>query len=140
MQSAASARDQLSGLLEQLISKTPGTSCAVLASSDGLKMAWTQQPINDVDTLAATVTSLYALGRQQFSTADGRMRQIFAEHDAGFLFVMSAGASFTNTQVVGTVLAVVATKAANPGQVAHEMEHFIKGLDEHLVVGARNRL
>jgi predicted regulator of Ras-like GTPase activity (Roadblock/LC7/MglB family) len=124
MQSATSAREQLSGLLDQLINKTPGASHALLASSDGL---------------AATVAALYSLGRQQFSKAAGGMRQIVAEHDAGFLFIMSAGASFTNAQAVGTVLAVVATPAADPGQVGHEMAQFITGLDEHLVVDARNR-
>ncbi|KUN17591.1 hypothetical protein AQJ11_37650 [Streptomyces corchorusii] len=139
MQSVTSPREQLSGLLDQLIDKIPGALHALLASGDGLKMALTQQPVEDADTLAATVAALYSLCRRPFAAADGGMRQVVAEHDAGYLFVMSAGASFTSAQAVGTVLALVATADADPGQVGHEMAQFIRGLDEHLVVGARTR-
>jgi predicted regulator of Ras-like GTPase activity (Roadblock/LC7/MglB family) len=139
MQSVTSAREQLSGLLDQLIDKIPGASHALLASGDGLKMAWTHQSVDDADTLAAMVAPLYSLCSRPFAEAAGGMRQIVAEHDAGYLFVMSAGASFTSAQAVGTVLAVVTTSDAIPGQAGHEMTQFIKGLDEHLVIDARNR-
>ena len=135
--SATSARDQLSGLLAGLLDKAPGTTRALLASGDGLKLAWTEQPIDDADNLAAVISGLYSLGRQQFKDTQGGIRQVAVEHDGGSLFVMSAGAEFTDNKAVNTVLAVVTAPTADPGQVGWEMETFIRGLDEHLVVAAR---
>ncbi|MFD6967878.1 roadblock/LC7 domain-containing protein [Streptomyces sp. NPDC059949] len=132
-----SARDQLSRLLTELIAKAPGTTSALLASGDGLKMAWTEQPTDDADSLAAVIAGLYSLGRQQFKDAHGGLRQVVVEHDGGSLFVMSAGAAFSDTKAVNTVLAFVTTPRADPGQVGYEMNAFIGGLDEHLVVAAR---
>lgn len=133
----ASAREQLSGLLTGLLTRAPGTTRALLAAGDGLKVAWTEQPVDDADNTAAVITGLYSLGRQQFKDTAGGMRQVVAEHDGGTLFVMSAGVKFTDNRAVNTVLAVLATPDADPGQVGWEMEAFIKGLDEHLVVQAR---
>ncbi|MFE5859722.1 roadblock/LC7 domain-containing protein [Streptomyces virginiae] len=132
-----SARDQLSGLLTGLLTKAPGTTSALLASGDGLKLGWTEQPTDDADSLAAVIAGLYSLGRQQFKDTQGGIRQVVVEHDAGSLFVMSAGAEFTDDRAVNTVLAVVASPGADPGQVGYVMETFIGGLDEHLVVAAR---
>lgn len=134
---AKAARDQLSGLLAGLLDKAPGTTRALLASGDGLKLAWTEQPIDDADNLAAVISGLYSLGRQQFKDTQGGIRQVVVEHDGGSLFVMSAGAEFTDNKAVNTVLAVVTAPTADPGQVGYVMETFIGGLDEHLVVAAR---
>jgi predicted regulator of Ras-like GTPase activity (Roadblock/LC7/MglB family) len=134
---APSPRDQLSGLLAGLLDKAPGTARALLASGDGLKLAFTEQSVDDADNLAAVISGLYSLGRQQFRKSQGGIRQVVVEHDDGSLFVMSAGAGFTDAKAVGTVLAVVAAPTADPGQVGYEMETFIGGLDEHLVVAAR---
>jgi predicted regulator of Ras-like GTPase activity (Roadblock/LC7/MglB family) len=136
--SNTSARDQLSGLLTKFLGKAPGTVRALLAAGDGIKLAWTDQPIDDADNFAAIVSGLYSLGRQQFKDAPGGVRQIVVEHDGGSLFVMSAGAWFTNAEAVSTVLAVQATPHADPGQIGYEMDHFLKGLAEHLIVEARS--
>lgn len=133
----ASARDQLGGLLARLLEKIPGAAGALLGSGDGLKLAWTEQPTDDADNLAAVVAGLYSLGRQQFKDSPGATRQIIVEHDGGVLFLMSAGQGFTDATAVSTVLAVVTTPDAKAGQVAYEMEVFIRGLEEHLVVQAR---
>lgn len=135
-----SARDKLSGLLTGLLTKAPGTVRAILASGDGLKLAWTEQPTEDADNLAAVVAGLYSLGRQQFKHSTGGTRQVVVEHDSGSLFLMSAGRKFTDTRAVSTVLAVVTTPQADAGQVGYEMDVFIRGLDEHLVVQARPSL
>ncbi|MFI0219097.1 roadblock/LC7 domain-containing protein [Streptomyces lydicus] len=132
-----SAREKLSGLLTGLLDKVPGTTRALLAAGDGLKVAWTEQPVDDADNLAAVISGLYSLGRQQFKDTPGGVRQVVVEHDGGQLFVMTTGAEFTDTRAVNTVLAVVATLEADPGQAGYEMETFIRGLDEHLVVQAR---
>ncbi|MFD7537532.1 roadblock/LC7 domain-containing protein [Streptomyces sp. NPDC059819] len=134
---APSARDQLSSLLTALLAKVPGTTSAVLASGDGLKRAWTDQPIDDADNLAAVTAGLYALGRRQFDGKPGGIRQFAVEHDSGRLFVMSAGNRFADTEAANSVLAVVTTPEADAGQVGYEMEAFIRGLDEHLIVAAR---
>ncbi|MEV4333606.1 roadblock/LC7 domain-containing protein [Streptomyces sp. NPDC049597] len=132
-----SAREQLSALLAALLKRAPGTTAALLAAGDGLKVAWTEQPVDKADNTAAVISGLYSLARQQFKDTPGGMRQIVAEHDSGLLFVMSAGVKFTDDRAVNTVLAVVATPDADAGQVGYEMEAFIRGLDEHLVVQAR---
>ncbi|MEJ8639913.1 roadblock/LC7 domain-containing protein [Streptomyces sp. MS2.AVA.5] len=135
--SNTSARDQLSALLTRLLGKAPGAIRALLAAGDGIKLAWTDQSVDDADNFAAIVSGLYSLGRQQFKDAPGGVRQIVVEHDGGSLFVMSAGARFTDATAVSTVLALQVTPHADPGQVGYEMDHFVKGLDEHLIVDAR---
>ncbi|WP_434598502.1 roadblock/LC7 domain-containing protein [Streptomyces sp. A5-4] len=132
-----SAREHLSGLLEGLLKRAPGATRALLSSGDGLKLAFTEQSPDDADSLAAVISGLYSLGRQQFKNTAGGIRQVVVEHDGGRLFVMSAGAEFTDDRAVNTVLAVVAAPGADAGQVGYEMETFIRGLDEHLVVQAR---
>jgi predicted regulator of Ras-like GTPase activity (Roadblock/LC7/MglB family) len=132
-----SAREQLGGLLAGLIKKAPGTTRALLAAGDGLKVAWTEQSIDKADNLAAIISGLNSLGQQAFTDTAGGIRQMLVEHDEGFLFVMSAGADFTHARAVNTVLAVVATPDADPGQVGYQMEAFVRGLEEHLVVQAR---
>ncbi|MFD8609637.1 roadblock/LC7 domain-containing protein [Streptomyces sp. NPDC059631] len=135
---ASAARDQLAGLLTGLLTKTPGTTRALLASGDGLKLACTEQPADEADSLAAVISGLYALGRQQFAALPGGVRQVVIEHDSGSLFVMSAGADFADERAGTTVLAVVAEPQADPGQVGYAMDTFVRGLDEHLVVAGRS--
>ncbi|MEV8033606.1 roadblock/LC7 domain-containing protein [Streptomyces sp. NPDC086182] len=132
-----SAREQLSGLLSGLLQRATGATRALLAAGDGIKVAWSEQPVDDADNLAAAVSGLYSLGRQQFSAAEGGVRQVMVEHTGGTLLVMSAAGRFSDGRAVNTVLAVVAGPDADPGQVAYEMEAFVRGLDEHLVVQAR---
>lgn len=133
------ATAQLSGLLDGLVTEVPGSLRALLTSGDGLKVAWTDQPKDDADSWAAVVSGLSSMARQAFPGIQGSMRQIVIEHDGGYLFVMSAGADFTDTKAVGTVLAVMAKRNADPGQAFYAMESFVRSLDEHLVVQARPR-
>jgi predicted regulator of Ras-like GTPase activity (Roadblock/LC7/MglB family) len=132
---AASARAQLDGLLSSFVSRIPGAQHALLGTGDGLKLAYTEQTVDEADTTAAAITGIWALARQQFKNAKGGVRQVVVEHDAGYLFLMSAG--MVNEAVLGTVLAVVTDPQADVGQVGHEMEKLIKGLDEHLIIQAR---
>lgn len=132
---AASARAQLDGLLTSFIDRIPGAQHALLGTGDGLKLAFTEQPVDEVDTTAAAISGIWSLARAQFKNAAGGVRQVGVEHDAGTLFLMSAG--MVNKAVLGTVLAVVTTPQADAGQVGHEMEKLIKGLDEHLIIQAR---
>lgn len=132
---AASARAQLDGLLTSFINRIPGAQHALLGTGDGLKLAYTEQSVDDADTTAAAITGIWALARQQFKNAKGGVRQVVVEHDAGYLFLMSAG--MVNDAVLGTVLAVVTEPQTDVGQVGHAMEKLISGLDEHLIIQAR---
>ncbi len=132
---AAWARAQLDGLLTSFINRIPGARHALLGTGDGLKLASTEQTVDEADTTAAAITGIWALARQQFKNAQGGVRQVVVEHDAGYLFLMSAG--MVNEAVLGTVLAVVSGPQVDVGQVGHEMEKLIKGLDEHLIIQAR---
>ncbi|MFI5752419.1 roadblock/LC7 domain-containing protein [Streptomyces sp. NPDC051644] len=131
------ARKQLSDLLDGLISRTPGASRAMLGSNDGLKLACSSQPTDKADGMAAIATGLYSLGQQHFRDREGGTRQVVVEHDAGTLFVMSAGR--VSADGLSTMLAVDTTPDADPGLIGHAMETFINGLDEHLVTQARDR-
>ncbi|MFI5987614.1 roadblock/LC7 domain-containing protein [Streptomyces sp. NPDC051555] len=133
--SAATARNHLSGLLAGLLARTPGAVDALLGTNDGLKLAFTSQSLDKADAMAATVSGLVSLARTPFQDSSGNVRQIVIEHDDGHVFVMSAGTM--SGDGLATVLAVLTTPAADPGQVGHEMATLITGLDEHLVTRAR---
>lgn len=134
-----SARSMLTGLLRDLIERSPGATRALLAAGDGIKLAYvdTDDAAGAADKLAATMSGLHSLGKGVFLEEEGGIRQVVIEHDAGWLCVMSAGAGTSSPAMVGTLLGVVLVASGNPGQVGHEMSTLIKGLDEHLVVQAR---
>jgi predicted regulator of Ras-like GTPase activity (Roadblock/LC7/MglB family) len=131
------ARKQLSELLDGLIKRTPGMNRAVLGSNDGIRLSFSTQPADKAETLAAITSAMYSLSQGHFKDRPGGTRQIVVEHDGGNLFLMSAGVS--SVDGLSTLLAVDTTPDADPGLVGHEMAAFISGLDEHLVVQARNR-
>ncbi|MEU1622370.1 roadblock/LC7 domain-containing protein [Streptomyces sp. NPDC005722] len=133
-----SARNEAGGLLTDLMSRVPGTQRVLLATGDGLKIAWTDQDASEADKLAALMTGLHSLARGAFITCPGGVRQVAVEHDAGALFVMSAEGDATNPRMVGTLLGVVTTPEAAPGQVGFEMARVIKGLGTQLAVPARD--
>ncbi|MFF5019483.1 roadblock/LC7 domain-containing protein [Streptomyces sp. NPDC001165] len=129
------ARAQLDGLLTDFIARIPGAQQALLGTGDGLKLAYTDQTVDEADTTAAVISGMSALARQQFKNNPGGLRQVVAEHDAGFLFLMSAGTASKSS--LGTVLAVVTTPEADSGLVGYEMGVLITRLDEHLITQAR---
>ncbi|OEJ22238.1 hypothetical protein AR457_40255 [Streptomyces agglomeratus] len=129
----------MSELLADLVKRTPDMLQALLASGDGIKLAHTMD-VDEADNLAALISPMYGLVRAQFAGAEGGVRQIVAEHDAGCLFISSAGVQSRNEELVGTLLAVVTAPQADAGQVAFEMGRFIKSLEDHLLVGARRNL
>ncbi|WP_405749357.1 roadblock/LC7 domain-containing protein [Streptomyces sp. NBC_01411] len=134
-ESVTAARNQLAGLLTGLVDRIPGAKLALLATVDGFKTAYSQQLVDDADTTAAGIAGMLSLARAFFRNSPGDVRQIAIEHDAGLLFVMSA--SLAGRADLGSVLAVLIALDTDPGQCGHEMEKFIKGLDELLVVQAR---
>ncbi|MGW7199405.1 roadblock/LC7 domain-containing protein [Streptomyces chryseus] len=137
--SARPAREQLSALLADLVKRTPGMLHALLAAGDGIKLAHTMT-VDEADKLAATISPMYALVKGQFAGSEGGVHQIVAEHDAGLLFICSAGGQARNETLVGTLLAVLTTPQADAGQVAFEMGRFVKSLEDHLLVAARRNM
>ncbi|MER6520233.1 roadblock/LC7 domain-containing protein [Streptomyces sp. NPDC001553] len=134
-ESPATARNHLSGLLSGLVARTPGALDALLGTNDGLKLAFTHASLDTADAMAAAVSSLISVGRTPWHDSSGRVRQVVVEHDDGHLFVMSTGTM--SGDGLSTVLGVLTTPEADPGQVGHEMATLITGLDEHLVTRAR---
>ncbi|WP_431952294.1 roadblock/LC7 domain-containing protein [Actinacidiphila sp. bgisy167] len=130
-------RTPLDGLLTDLRSRVTGTEHVLLATGDGLKIAWSEQDTAEAEKLAAVMTGLLSLARGAFVTSPGGVRQVVVEHDAGALFVMSAEGSAADPRLVGTLLGVLTTERADPGEVGYEMKKLIKALEEHLTVHTR---
>ncbi|MEU6346501.1 roadblock/LC7 domain-containing protein [Streptomyces sp. NPDC046977] len=129
--------NMLGGLLTDLMNRVAGIRRVLLATGDGLKIAWSDQETAEAEKLAALMTGLLSLARGAFITSPGGVRQVVVEHDAGTLFVMSAEGSAANPHLVGTLLSVMTTDSADPGEVGYEMKRLISALDEHLTVQAR---
>ncbi|MGW4205108.1 roadblock/LC7 domain-containing protein [Streptomyces sp. NPDC004726] len=131
-------RSSLDGLLDGFVSRVPGVVRVLLATGDGLKLASAAATAEEADTMAALISGLYSLSRGAVA-GPGGVRQILIEHDAGTLFVMSAGTVGADTAPdrLGTSLGVLATPDADAGAVGYEMSALIRSLDEHLVTQAR---
>jgi predicted regulator of Ras-like GTPase activity (Roadblock/LC7/MglB family) len=118
-------------LLSGLIDRVPGTTSALLLSSDGLRKAAHGLDDDGADHLAAVASGLFSLARSaghRFDGSDG-VRQVVAELDESLLFVSAAGS--------GAVLAVLAGKAADPGVLGYEMAQMVKSVRPYLSTPAR---
>ena len=122
----------LNWLLRTLIERVPHTKSAVLLSSDGLTTAAHGLDHDSADRLAALASGLFSLARSagvQFGGSGG-VRQVVAELDDALLFVSSAG--------FGSVLTVVAGRAADAGVLGYEMAQFVTSVRPFLVTPARH--
>lgn len=138
----------LGWLLGEFLMRVPGAESAVLASNDGLKLAWAGLTGDAADSTAALMAGLHSLakGVGQITNKGGGVRQIVIEGDMSLLFVMSAGDGMpagmharigTDPATVGTVLAVLAAPDADPGVVGHQMATLVDSVAEHLVTPTR---
>jgi predicted regulator of Ras-like GTPase activity (Roadblock/LC7/MglB family) len=118
-------------LLSGLIDRVPGTTSALLLSSDGLRKAAHGLDDDGADHLAAVASGLFSLARSAGTRFDGndKVRQVVAELNASLLFVSAAGS--------GAVLAVVAQKAADAGVLGYEMAQMVKSVRPYLSTPAR---
>lgn len=131
----------LSWLLEAFVQRVPGAQQAVLASRDGVKLALAGLSADDADRMSAVMSGLYSLGRGEVKETGGDVRQMVIEHDAGYLYVMSAGGQMppeAGPAVVGSVLGIRTSLDADPGVVGHEMAALITGVNEHLLTPTRS--
>ena len=122
---------ELNWLLDDLVTRVPQVSMAVMLTQDGLAIG-ASAGLNreDAEHLAALASGFQSMARgagQHFG--GGRVRQTIIEMEAAFLFVSAAGQ--------GTCLAVLTTGAADVGLVAYEMAVLVRRSSEHLVVAPR---
>ncbi|THV42279.1 roadblock/LC7 domain-containing protein [Glycomyces buryatensis] len=119
---AASPASDLGWLLASLVKKVPHARSALLLSADGIKKAYSGLDIDQADQLAAIASGMFSLARSagaQFGANPG-VRQVIAELDDTLLFVSTAGS--------GAVLAVAASRDADPGLVGFEMSILVKSV------------
>lgn len=128
-----SAPSQLGWLLEQLLTRTPGTNHALLLSSDGLKICHTTElTIDRADQLAAIAAGIQSLSHGasvEFGIGHSGVRQSMTEFYGGILFIVEAG--------MGAHVAVVAAEDADAGLVGHNLRELVEQLGDHLAATPR---
>ncbi len=109
---------QFSWLLSQFAANTPEVIDAIAVSSDGLLVATSQRVDRaSADRLAAITSAIISLAHGAASTYDlGSPNKVVIDLDRGYLLVSSISA--------GATLGVLATRAANLGNLAYEMAIF----------------
>jgi predicted regulator of Ras-like GTPase activity (Roadblock/LC7/MglB family) len=113
-------------LLSGLVDRVPHTRSALLLSSDGLRKAAHGLDTDGADHLAAIASGMFSLARSagaKFGNGEV-VRQVVAELDDSLLFVSAAGS--------GAVLAVIASKEADPGVLGYEMAQLVKSVRPYL--------
>lgn len=137
----------LGWLLEEFVSRVPGVDSALLASSDGMRLALAGLSQNQADVAAAVMSGLQSLakGVARIKDTTPNVLQIVVELESVNLFVMSADSPLPEhvpshigtDRSVGTVLGVLTTCDADPGVVGYEMATLIGSVSEHLRTRAR---
>jgi len=123
----------LDWLLENLLSKTPGTRHALVLSKDGLKLCHTRGlTIDQADQLAAIASGIQSLAYGtsiEFGDGTGGVRQSMTEFHGGMLFIVEAGE--------GAHLAVIAADEADVGLIGHNMNELVEQLGAYLTAPPR---
>jgi predicted regulator of Ras-like GTPase activity (Roadblock/LC7/MglB family) len=121
----------LDWLLNDLIDRVPGTTGAVLLSSDGLLISGSRGLGRDEgDHLAAVASAFHSLAKgagAQFG--GGQARQTIVELDTAYLIVTAAGQ--------GACLAVLATGDVDLGTTAYEMNLLVRQVGTYLGAAPR---
>jgi predicted regulator of Ras-like GTPase activity (Roadblock/LC7/MglB family) len=127
------ADQDLEWLLENLLSKTPGTRHVLVLSRDGLKLCHTSGLTRDrADQLAAIASGIQSLScgaSIEFGDGTGGVRQSMTEFHGGLLFIVEAGE--------GAHLAVVASDEADVGLIGHNMHEMVEQIGEYLTAPPR---
>ncbi|MFE3002975.1 roadblock/LC7 domain-containing protein [Nocardia sp. NPDC059246] len=127
----ATAGNELSWLLDDLVNRLPGAENAVVLSADGLVVAHSRALIREhSEHLAAMASALGSLARgvgNQFGK--GQVQQTVVELDRGYLIVTEAG--------TGACLALLASEHADLGMVAYEMNVIVQQVGDSLSASPR---
>jgi predicted regulator of Ras-like GTPase activity (Roadblock/LC7/MglB family) len=123
----------LEWLLENLLSKTPGTRHVLVLSRDGLKLCHTSGLTRDgADQLAAIASGMQSLScgaSIEFGDGTSGVRQSMTEFHGGLLFIVEAG--------LGAHLAVIAGDEADAGLIGHNMHEMVEQIGEYLTAPPR---
>jgi predicted regulator of Ras-like GTPase activity (Roadblock/LC7/MglB family) len=117
---------QLNWLLSQFVGNTPEVIDAIAVSSDGLLVAVSNQlDRGSADRLAAITSAIISLAHGAGKVYDlGSPNKVIIDLDNGYLLVSSISK--------GSTLGVLATRAANLGNLAYEMAVFANRAGEVL--------
>lgn len=118
--------NELSWLLDDLVSRAEGTYHTILLSTDGLLMASSSRldrpAAEHLSAIASGIQSLALGASKQFGA--GEIRQSIIEMDQAFLVVATAGE--------GACLALLASASCDLGMVAYEMNTVIRRVGQYL--------
>jgi hypothetical protein len=121
----------LGWLLDDLVTRVPLASQAVVLSVDGLLMAASkglaQEDAEHMSAIAAGFQSLSRGAGRHFGA--GPVRQTIVEMESAFLFVTAAGQ--------GACLAVLADASSDIGLIAYEMALLVKRVGQNLSTSTR---
>ncbi|RAY11693.1 roadblock/LC7 domain-containing protein [Actinomadura craniellae] len=128
------SRQDLNWLVTNFVERVPKVAHAVVVSTDGLPMAFSDGfPPDRADQLSAIASGLTSLthGAAQIFDAGG-VNQTVVEMDRGLLFVMA----IRN----GSVFAVLAAPDCDLGLVAYEMTLLVERVGRVLTPALRSEL
>jgi uncharacterized protein len=123
--------ESLGWLLNNLVSRVPDITDAVVLSADGLLLA-SSAGLNrdDAERLAAVASGLQGLARGSGEHFDrGAVRQTIIEMERGYLFVTAASN--------GGCLAVLSAESSDVGLVAYEMALLVVRVGDHVSPAVR---
>jgi uncharacterized protein len=126
------SRQDLSWLVTNFVDRVPRVAHAVVVSSDGLPMAYSEGfPADRVDQLAAISSGLTSLTQGAARIFEGgAVTQTLVEMERGLLFVMAISD--------GSVLGVLAASDCDMGLVAYEMALLVERVGRALTPALRS--
>jgi predicted regulator of Ras-like GTPase activity (Roadblock/LC7/MglB family) len=130
--SLARPAPDLNWLITSFAEKVPSVAHAVVVSSDGLPMAFSQGlPADRVDQLAAVTSGLASLTQGAARVFEGgAVTQVVVEMQRGLLIVMAISD--------GSSLAVLAATDCDMGLVAYEMTLLVERVGSALTPATRS--
>jgi predicted regulator of Ras-like GTPase activity (Roadblock/LC7/MglB family) len=122
----------LSWLMTDFVERVPSVAHAIVVSSDGLPMAYSEGfPADRADQLAAVTSGLTSLTHGASRIFEGgEVIQTVVEMDQGFLIIMAVSD--------GSSLSVLAAPDCDMGLVAYEMALLVEQVGSALTPTARS--
>lgn len=118
----------LDWMLENLLTRTPGTRHALVLSKDGLKLCrssgLTVDQADQLSAIASGIQSLSHAASVEFGDGTGGARQSMTEYHGGILFIVEAGE--------GAHLAIIADDDSDVGLIGHNMDELVEQIGEYL--------
>ncbi|MGY3676597.1 roadblock/LC7 domain-containing protein [Streptomyces sp. TE33382] len=137
-------------LLENFVNEVPGVTHALLASTDGMRVAQVNLTMDESDKTAATLAAIQGLARglgEALGIGSGAgVKQVMAECETFSVFLMLVGRGLpgelspalgANPSVVATCLGVVTEPGADLGHIAYSASLLNASLARHLTTEVR---